>query len=373
MADVDRAGAPPPSPCGEGGCLADYVIKQPFLERTKREELDALAARRYRVRTWATEYNAHRAITALSTSAEVGAARLRSLPPGYWEYATQFERDVRRQADTNQLLDQLHAIQEADKKQAQAIVRQQQRQQAANRVAGQTLRRAGASTGPGSTADLLGIIGTELNIELYERKRAAAQRQRILRVGRRGALAQPSASGSAVPGRSGARSTRPLASPVIAGQPAAPTAAKKSVGTDEPAVAKKVVSSESAKSKAARAVLASSPSLPKTRTSSAKATPASFLTFGSFSTPANPFPTLPRQVTRQVARGAPARPRSTSPTRSPELTRLQQPVLTSQYQCQCEKPPKRRKRAGCTNPLISRDVRDGVITIKRKLQCPPSR
>lgn len=97
----------------------------------------------------------------------------------------------------------------------------------------------------------------------------------------------------------------------------------------------------------------------------------------------NPFPDRLRALVRpRVTAITP--PRSSARARSPELdlTPLNGSLLSSvqvQGQQQCSCPPKRepkRKKSGekgCTNPLISRTVRDGVITIKREAKCPPSR
>lgn len=41
--------------------------------------------------------------------------------------------------------------------------------------------------------------------------------------------------------------------------------------------------------------------------------------------------------------------------------------------CKCPPKKKRDKSQSCTNPVVSRKVRDGFIYIKRKLQCLPSK
>jgi hypothetical protein len=41
-------------------------------------------------------------------------------------------------------------------------------------------------------------------------------------------------------------------------------------------------------------------------------------------------------------------------------------------ECECEKPKKRRK-PGCTNKVISRVTRDGIRTTKTRITCPPSK
>jgi len=54
--------------------------------------------------------------------------------------------------------------------------------------------------------------------------------------------------------------------------------------------------------------------------------------------------------------------------------------VEAQAQCKCPKPKKckekKKKKSdkpSCTNPQISKTIADGIITIKRKLKCPPSR
>jgi hypothetical protein len=41
----------------------------------------------------------------------------------------------------------------------------------------------------------------------------------------------------------------------------------------------------------------------------------------------------------------------------------------NQKTCECDKPRKKSTTPKCSNPLISRVVRDGIVTIKRRLQC----
>lgn len=55
------------------------------------------------------------------------------------------------------------------------------------------------------------------------------------------------------------------------------------------------------------------------------------------------------------------------------LLPFQQPVPQEDLdKCKC--PPKKKTREkGCSNPLVSRSIKDGIITIKRKLLCQPSK
>lgn len=82
------------------------------------------------------------------------------------------------------------------------------------------------------------------------------------------------------------------------------------------------------------------------------------------------------------APGGPAPPPSPAAA-VPGLTAFESPLLGLNTQtqmkaadCDCPKPTKtKRKKFDCSNPLVSRSVneKDGIITIKRKLQCPPSK
>jgi hypothetical protein len=53
---------------------------------------------------------------------------------------------------------------------------------------------------------------------------------------------------------------------------------------------------------------------------------------------------------------------------------LQTQTQPKRADCDCAKPVKVRekKKFACSNPLVSRYVKDGEIIIKRKLVCPPS-
>lgn len=75
-------------------------------------------------------------------------------------------------------------------------------------------------------------------------------------------------------------------------------------------------------------------------------------------------------------------PPSSPATAVPGLTPFEAPLLglSTQTQpqredCDCPKPTRTRRKFDCSNPLVSRSVseKDGIITIKRKLVCPPSK
>lgn len=52
----------------------------------------------------------------------------------------------------------------------------------------------------------------------------------------------------------------------------------------------------------------------------------------------------------------------------------QPPTRSKSDRCDCPKPEKAKKKEfACSNPVVSRYVKDGIIIIKRKLLCPPSK
>lgn len=55
------------------------------------------------------------------------------------------------------------------------------------------------------------------------------------------------------------------------------------------------------------------------------------------------------------------------------LNSLGVPSVPTNGREKCECPPKRKRKPGCTNPLISKSISGNVLTIKRELKCPPSR
>lgn len=148
---------------------------------------------------------------------------------------------------------------------------------------------------------------------------------------------------------------------------------------------------ESEASREARRVMESTRELPtatRTSTSTRSSTRSSMLTryqprlTGMFQRLATP--TLARERTRAT----PTRTTSTGPSTQLELPsrlelgqRLTPMSLvgvgtqTQQAKCECPKPKKQKqKEFACSNPLVSRSVsKDGIITIRRKLQCPPSK
>lgn len=94
--------------------------------------------------------------------------------------------------------------------------------------------------------------------------------------------------------------------------------------------------------------------------------------------------TPPRTIPRSAVRLAPRTAAVVTPTAAvlpPSLTSLNPTRVASLVgsqvatkKCDCPKPKKEEKKSfSCSNPLVSRYVKDGIIYIKRKLQCPPSK
>jgi len=73
----------------------------------------------------------------------------------------------------------------------------------------------------------------------------------------------------------------------------------------------------------------------------------------------------------------------TSSSATPAMTTMTAQLLglaeaQGSKDCRCPKPKKDEKKkkdsaSACRNPQISKSIKDGIITIKRKLKCPPSR
>jgi hypothetical protein len=195
------------------------------------------------------------------------------------------------------------------------------------------------------------------------------------RTNRRGSLAQPTAPATG-PSTSSARSARQL-----------PTRSDPVVRDAERTV------SESEASREARRVMGTTRELPTattTRTSTRSTTRTSTLNryvqrlTGMFSRPQMPTAArvrtrgLPRADLRRLAPELEAAPSRLE--LGQRLTPLESVGVGSQLakeSCQCPKPKKekaKKKEFACSNPLVSRSVsKDGIITIKRKLQCQPSK
>lgn len=318
------------------------------------------------------------------------------------EYLTSAQAAFLRRETVNAQMDQLHALDQQLATTRERISGQEKEAAKTARLRAEHGRIASSLAGGSPTADLLGIIGTELVLEVADRRNASDRRQRILNIGRRGAAATRPLSTSAAgrTNRTGAKSTRPGAV-AVAESAAVPgpspgsksTAAKVGRTGSNPLTQK--AQGESAGSREARAKMENSQEISRTRTTPTKRATARQ---GLFDTPTRTGMSqllqlleAPRvragarvrtttqgnllqvQPNRRLAPGAEAS--SPLPSAAALTGQQLQGVSSAPGRCDCPKPEKpKKKQFACSNPIISRSVsKDGVITIKRKLQCPPSK
>lgn len=188
------------------------------------------------------------------------------------------------------------------------------------------------------------------------------------RTNRRGSLAQPRAA------RNSAGTVRSAGSGVRSATQSGPESQHSTAGS---------VGGESAQSAAARRTMQTSRSLP-TQTQGATRTNPLYSQLSSVGV-ARLFRSASRLTSRATggsrsllqqgsSSGLGTRPSTLSFGTS--LTPLNATGVSSasRQDCKCPEPKRKKSREkGCTNKLVSRTVRDGIITIKRKQTCPPSR
>lgn len=256
-----------------------------------------------------------------------------------------------------------------------------------------------AAGGPGLGPPPLTDLYAELvALDIHEQRMVKRRRAQSLSTNRTGAGASRSTT-DAKPrsntNRTGAGSTRPLGTGTVTPfpQPAKPGAARTSGGrVGEPPVildeSGATIPRESEGSREARRKMEQTRKLPGVLQlpRSRQSFPDVRLGFPSMQQLLSRVSTPPRVRTRLPTRTSASSPTRTSsqpaltsltaPTFGTGLTPLNMQGVGSQFRedpCKCEK-PKRKKRSGpsCSNPLISRTVKDGVVTTRRKLKCPPS-
>lgn len=252
---------------------------------------------------------------------------------------------------------------------------------------------AGRTTRPFSRRSSVGsnVVFEELSSAWLGRHLDADRARQLLAraTNRRGAAAtralQPPRGNT---NRTGDAATRRLAS-TVSSQPDAAriaTAAKVgSPGRSALASAKKGTSTD----RVARETMARTRELPRVATRARTRSGLSSLLQVSFDTPfMRGMQTRLSSLARPLARVRASAPRTsltqapgTAPALSfgPSLVPIsgsQVGTQTAQQKCDCPKPKKsekKKKEFACSNPIVSRSVKDGIITIKRKLQCPPSK
>lgn len=266
--------------------------------------------------------------------------------------------------------------------------------QAVNRAKEEGLKRAAAKAARAFAAstkragfDVGNPLAETLTQEWLGRKLDDAQRQRerqrrIQSFNRRGSLAtrtiQPRTN------RTGAAATRALQPPgprpgASTGTERAASTAKKLPTGRDPIVRPQVefpLPEETKASKEARRVMSEAKTIPGIR--SVLQLPQRIMSRLSVSVRSMLPTNFARMIRPRVQRtGLTSSDLRTAPTLSllPANT-LGVGSLVSSANCSCpkpSKPQKQRREKGCSNPLISRTERDGIITIKRKLQCPQSK
>ena len=234
-------------------------------------------------------------------------------------------------------------------------------------------------------ADLLSLVGTELVLDIHERKLARDQRRARLRTNRRGALAQRPVQSISNTNRTGAAASQRSASSAAPGnrsrqQPQrSPTAnpITRTGQTTGPSTAER-----SASDQRARDILTQSPSMPSATSSSASSS-SSFAQLSGLA-PLGVAALLGSSPRSGAARASAQTLLSAMNPSTSALTGINSASVgssslgQSSASCRCPKPKsqsksKKPRSPSCSNPLISRTEKDGIITIKRELKCPPSK
>lgn len=250
-----------------------------------------------------------------------------------------------------------------------------------------TARGIVASASGLPTVDLLQIVSTELLVDQWERKGESERNQRILAVGRRGALATRPLQSVGLTNRTGAAAS-------LGSQPASASAgsrnrlgtAAKGTGSRQLQSGKSAVVSASTDA-AARSAMASSPQMPSASSSSSSSSSRSASSSAQrtaqrlLSSLGSPVRTASGQRRAVTLGGLPGVKSGgvnpSTPSQSlPSLAGLSQGMASPPPRDKCKCPPKRKPKSDtprCSNPLLSRTEKDGILTIKRSLKCPPSK
>lgn len=260
----------------------------------------------------------------------------------------------------------------------------------------QVSRRNASRPDAGPAADAWIQVGTDINVWYYEQRVAEQRRQRILRVGRRGAAATRPLStvgvGGASTNRTGAGAA-PVAIPVPRPSTApVPGQSRVELPSGSPAVNPAPVpgalpgiipqpapASIPAPSPGARpaSVPASSPLPFQVRIANLGEQLLSALTGPRPATIVRPLPTTLTSYGPGASPSLAAQPGLT-PSNSPLLGFSQQTLYEPTPQedldkCKCPKKRKRSDKKRCTNPVISRTRAGDILTTKVRLVCPSSR
>jgi len=228
--------------------------------------------------------------------------------------------------------------------------------------------------------------------ETARNRRLDRERRQRLSLGRRGALASRGFVPTGRTNRTGAKSVRPYVSSPTA--PASGTRAgtgdASNSGTQsrqQPANVPGVSGSRSNQTPTVRPIprntgaVVSQPRTPSWAEKQLSQYLSQQLTSGSRTRSASRLTTGMRAASRPSAsRSTMSSPYSSSGTAPSPTTAQLLGLDTAQAskECKCPKPKREEKKKkdrsnSCRNPQISKTIADGIITIKRKLQCPPSK
>jgi len=201
----------------------------------------------------------------------------------------------------------------------------------------------------------------------------AARKRLAHATNRRGALATRPLQSRSATNRRGALAQRPVPrASVRSGVAARPQSGQSG---QQPNTNSRTVASESPESKAAHRTMEGSRSLPQQAAQQRQGN-SLLQTFAQMGAPslfqssprlATASGSVPRVPTRTVS--SPASGRNSFATSNSSLAGTSQ----SSKECRCPKPKKtqKSKKDRCTNPIVSKTIRDGFITTKRKIQCLP--
>lgn len=233
--------------------------------------------------------------------------------------------------------------------------------------------RVGAPYHGGAVLDAGNQLVTIYTDLWYQQKRIRERRRQLLSVGRRGAAATRPVSGAVVPGRRGGDRGQPRTIPQslpIPGTVSAPAPAPVPAPTQ--GVPGRRGGGLATRDRSTTGHAPAYRDLSQMAQASLSSQIDQFLTGRTSRRPSAPR-MLSSSVPLPVVSPLSA-PVSTTTTAAGPAVSNAVGSAGKQKNCECEKPKKEQKKFHCSNPLVSRSVtKDGIITIKRKLQCQPSK
>lgn len=246
----------------------------------------------------------------------------------------------------------------------------------------------GVNAGGNPVAEIL--LEAFLSRRIDEDRRSAAK---LRGTGRRGALSTRSATATGRTNRTGSAATRPIdrsgGASGASGRAVRPGGTSTGNTGGQGGTVRTVSGNTDAvvRDAQARGIMGSSQRLPTaTSTSQGSSIWEKILTTAARTGLSERFTSQSRQGTRAVSRQSAVSSSSSSrslatPTSTMQPQRTSAPdaaLLTGSQSagCNCPKPrreeKKRKSERACRNPVVSKTIRDGFITTKRKLECQPS-